>query len=217
MKLSNLISPNIPELSLKDNVVNALNLMEEYHVFHLPVVTEGKYIGLADKETLLDVDNPLKARITELLDISISPNQHINDVVKIFSTQDLSILPIKDDEDNYLGSITLENMVDTIADRHAIHELGGIIILEMDPRDYSMQQIAGIVESNDSKILSSSTHADEESKKLHVTVKVNTLEIGGILQAFERYGYTIKSSYQEHDYSKDLINQYEEFMKYMNM
>lgn len=217
MKLSNLISPEIPELSLKDNVVNALNLMEEYHVSHLPVISEGKYIGLADKETLLDVENPVKSSITELLDVFISPNQHINDVVKIFSTQDLSILPIKDEDNVYVGSITLETMVDTIAERQSVHEPGGILVFEMEPRDYSMQQIAGIVESNDSKILSSSTHSDEETGKLNVTIKVNTMEIGGILQTFERYGYRVKSSYQEHDYSKDLLNQYEEFMKYMNM
>lgn len=217
MKLKNLISSEIPELSLKDNVVNALNLMDEYHVSHLPVTSDGKYIGLADKEALLDVDNPLKASITELLDVFILPNQHINDVVKIFSTQDLSILPIKDEEDSYIGSITLETMVDTVADRHAVHEPGGIIVFVMEPRDYSMQQIAGIVESNDSKILNSSTHSDEETGQLNVTIKVNTMEIGGILQAFERYGYQIKSSYQERDYSQDLLNQYEEFMKYMNM
>lgn len=217
MKVKDLISINIPELSLKDNVENALNLMDEFDLSHLPVITEEKYIGLVDKKELEKIDNPVKSVLNQLIDVFVLPNQHIYDAVKLFSTLDLTVLPVKDENDNYLGCITLENMVNNVALGQAVHEPGGIIVLQMNQNDYSMQEIAGIVESNNSKILSTNTHTDEESGKLDVTIKVSTQQINGILQTFERYNYFVKSSFQEHDYSQDLINRYDEFMKYLNM
>ena len=51
-----LISQSIPFLQLDDTVGKALQEMSDFHVSHLPVVNEEKYIGLISEDILLDND-----------------------------------------------------------------------------------------------------------------------------------------------------------------
>ena len=93
---------------------------------------------------------------------------------------------------------------------------GSIITLEMNIRDYSMVEIAKIVESDDAKILASYLTSSIDTTKLEVTIKVNKTDITRILHTFSRYDYTVTASYNESEYYEDLKQRYEAFMRYLN-
>ena len=52
-----LISNSIPYLHKSDKVYHALQLMNDYHVAHLPIVEEEKYLGIISEEQLLHSDD----------------------------------------------------------------------------------------------------------------------------------------------------------------
>lgn len=68
-----------------------------------------------------------------------------------------------------------------------IHEPGSIVVLEMNQVDYSLQQIAQIVEGNDGRVLSAYSHVLPGTMRLEVTLKINREDISDILQSFEHY------------------------------
>ena len=220
MNVLNIISNDIPELGLSDLVNNALNLMDEYRISHLPVVNDGLLVGIVSEEELEMMEYPTRSLVDqhkEYLDIHVKGDQHIFDAVKLFSHYNLTILPVVGLNKEYLGSITLEQMVDSIAQIQAVNEVGGIVVLEMNSRDYSMQHIGGIVESNNYKILSSSVTSVQDSALVEVTLKINTENIAPVLQTFERYDYTIKATFQESSLNEDLKDRFDEFMNYLNI
>ena len=47
----------IPRLQLEDTVGKALQLINDFKVSHLPVVSEEKYLGLISEDDLLDAEN----------------------------------------------------------------------------------------------------------------------------------------------------------------
>jgi acetoin utilization protein AcuB len=49
-----LIDNTIPQLQLHDTVVKALQLMSDFKITHLPVVSQEKFLGLISEEDLLD-------------------------------------------------------------------------------------------------------------------------------------------------------------------
>ena len=52
------LSSNIlPQLQLSDTVAKALQLMSDFKITHLPVVSEEKYLGLIREDDLLDEEN----------------------------------------------------------------------------------------------------------------------------------------------------------------
>ncbi len=220
MKLDRIIAHDIPELSLSDNGVNALNLMEQFGIEHLPVVQDGKFIGLVCEDEILSMDNPTQAfhlNHHEYPMFCLASNRHIYDAMKVIVEQKLTLLPVIDAEVNYLGSITLQTLLQGLYQIQSVNELGAILVLEMNMYDYSLSQIAQIVEGNDAKILNVSMSAVPNTTKVEITLKINKEDLNPILQTFNRYDYTVVDTYMEPKFSEDLKERYEEFMKFLNM
>ena len=58
--------------------------------------------------------------------------------------------------------------------------------------DYSLAEVAQIVEYNEAKVLSCYVTCMPDSNKVEITLKVNTARIEPILDTFIRYRYVIK-------------------------
>src|ERR1700742_1867122 len=52
-----ILSASIPSFHLNDPVSQALDLMADFHVTHLPVVVEDKLAGLVSEDNLLNVED----------------------------------------------------------------------------------------------------------------------------------------------------------------
>jgi acetoin utilization protein AcuB len=81
--------------------------------------------------------------------------------------------------------------------------------------DYSLAQMAQIVESNNAKILSSFITSSPDSNKLEVTLKINEIELDRIIRTFERYDYTISASFQKGIFDDDLQLRYETLINFL--
>lgn len=220
MTIKDYISQDCPELTRLDSPVNALNLMDEYQVSHLPVVENGKYLGLVSEDELEVRDRPSQGLISgtqDLLAIKIASHQHIYDALRLVSENHITVIPVVNEENDYLGCITRTALLEGLAKAQSVGDPGGIIVLEMKANDYSLREIADIVEGNDAKILSLTLSNPADSILLEVTLKINQTDLNGILQTFNRYDYVVKVHFQEPRYEVDLKNKYEEFMKYLNI
>jgi hypothetical protein len=129
----------------------------------------------------------------------------------------ITVLPVLDEKQNFLGSIPLAALLKEFSLLVAIHDQGGVIVLEMNEHDYSMTQIAQIIEGNDGKILSCYLNNIENSTRVELTIKTNKEDLSGILQTFGRYNYTIKASFYQAEFKDDIKNRFDSFMNYINM
>jgi acetoin utilization protein AcuB len=215
-----LISAAIGTLNPTDTGAFALGLMDELHVSQLPVVNEKEYLGLisdTDIYTLNILEEPVNSQKFLLNFCYVREDQHIYEVMKLFSSLHLSILPVVDEKNLYLGCITLGNLVQTFSEITAIENPGGIIVLEINDKDYLLTEIAQIVESNDAKVLSMYITSHPDSTKLEVTLKINKIDVGPILQTFNRYDYIISASYTEDTYTENLQDRFDSLMNYLNI
>jgi hypothetical protein len=127
----------------------------------------------------------------------------------------LSVLPILDEQENYLGCTSIYEVMTVIANTGSIKDSGGIIVLEVNSVDYSMAQIAQIVESNNARILSAYILSNHESTKLDVTLKINQMDLTHIVRTFERYDYVVKTSYQKGFGDDDIQKRYDSLMNFL--
>ena len=102
-----------------------------------------------------------------------------------------------------------------LANIGSIKEQGAILVLTINAIDYSMAQIAQIVESNSAKILSSFIFSTPDSSKLEVTLKINELDLTRIIKTFERFDYTIKASFQIGNGDDGIQANFEALMNFM--
>jgi hypothetical protein len=124
---------------------------------------------------------------------------------------------VLNEKEQYLGLIHLSTLLQYFAEMASMKESGGLLILELNLHDYSLSEIARIVESNDAKILSLYISSQVDSTKLELTIKINRTDLSGIIQTFTRYNYTIKASFHQSEYVDDLKDRFDSFMSFLNI
>ncbi len=215
-----LISDTIMPLQTSDTGMTALNWMEEFKVSHLPIVNNSDFLGLIAETDIYELNNydePLGNHPLSLKNPYVNEEQHVYDIIRLVYEQKLTLIPVVDSNNRYLGSITLQCLTKYFARLAAVDNPGGIIVLEMGIRDFQLSEIARIVESSDALILSLYVLTLPDSTKMEVTIKVNRMDIGPLLATFNRYNYTIKASFFEKDYDQTLQDRYDSLMKYLDI
>ncbi len=221
MLAKDLVSDVIPALRTSDTGARALSWMEIFRISHLPIVNNQEFLGLISDTDIYDLgmtDEPIGNHKLSLFSPFVYAGQHIYEIIEIASRLKLTVIPVLDDNKNYIGLIGQADLVDRFAELTAASEPGGLIILEMNHHDYSLSQIAQIVESNNARILSLYITNNEESTLMEVTIKINNTDLTSVIKTFDRYNYNIKASIMDDENLDHFYqNRYEQFMRYLNV
>lgn len=221
MVAKDLISDVVPSLKTSDTAQTALNWMEIFRVSHLPIVNNQDFLGLISDSDIYDMnqpEEPIGNHVLTLLKPYVTTEQHLFEVIGIASRLKLTVVPVLDEKNHFKGVITTNDLVRYLAGISSMDQPGGIIVLEMTDRDYSLSQIAQIVESNNVKVLSMYITSPPESTKLEVTIKVNTNDLVSVIRTFERYNYDVKTWVTSDDSMDRFYSErFDLFMKYLNI
>lgn len=220
MIAKDLISGTVLPLKASDTGLVALHWFDEFRVSHLPVVSDSQLLGLISEDDVFaaaSFEEPVWNYPLQLQNISILHSRHIYEAIKLFADYKLTTLPVVDEKGNYLGLITLYDLVENMAATAAVSNPGGILVLDLNVNDFSMVEIAQIVEENDTKILSMYVNSPADTTRLELTMKLNRIDIQPVIQSFIRHDYTIKASFFESGYFDGLRDRYEMLMNYLNI
>src|SRR6478672_3041938 len=188
-----LISNSIPYLHKEDKVHHALQLMNDYHVAHLPVVENDAYLGIVSEEQLLQSDDENTINQLQVTDgtTSVQGKDHFLKAIQAAVVNKLSIVPVVE-EKQLLGIVTYNDLLRNASEFMSLNEPGALIVLELESKNYSFTEINRIVESNDAQITQLNTLTDAETGIMQVTIRLNKLEVSDIISTFQRYEYNIK-------------------------
>lgn len=220
MYAASLISYSVPPLKLSDSGAKAQMWMNDFHVRHLPVVKDGKLLGILSEDEVLnfvDAESTIEESKAVLLYRFVSAQKHLYDIMKLVVNYNLTIIPILNDNGDYMGLITIEDLIKKLADTGSITHPGGVLVLEMAPRDYSLSKIAQIIEMENATILSSFISSPYGNNDLELTLKLNKEDLKHIVATLERFEYNVKSSFYESDFIDPLQDRYDELMRYLNV
>lgn len=219
MLANQLITNHYPTVEPGDKVSFALQLMEDFDMLHAAVLNDKKFAGLISKMDLMDADDNMlvKELNRHFLQKSVKPREHFLSALKLAAQNNLSIVPVVDNEQEWIGAITYSDLLKTSAQFTGAEEQGAVIVLEMERKSYSFGEISRLVETNDSYITQFNTFFETETGLLVVTIKINKVEISGILSTFQRYDYTIRYFIGEEQYENELRYNYDHLMSYLRI
>jgi acetoin utilization protein AcuB len=215
-----LINQTIPPLKTTDNAEKALRWMEELRITQLPVIDGQVYVGLISEDLIFQINDPslhLKDFPLFAANAYAQRFQHFFDVLKIALDNNIQVVAVLDEDKNFLGVITVHSTIVAFA-QSAVQEPGGIIVLSMNERDYSLSEISRLVESNDAKILSSYVCPDHsDAMKIKLTIKLNRNDISRVVATLERFDYRIIAKFQNAPDTDDDKERLDLLLKYLNM
>lgn len=219
MLAKTLISKTIEPLKTSDTGEFALGAMNDYNVNHFPIVNNEQLLGLISNQDIMDSDisEAIGSYSLALTKAYVQDDEHLYEVMRLLSEHQLTIIPVVDEDQNYVGVVTQSDLIKFFADTGSFSEPGSIVVLEIVKSDYSMAEISQIVESEGAVILSSFITTNLDETVMDVTLKLNKNQIHNIISNFERYSYKIKFSFQETEVFDTVKERYDSLMSYLNV
>lgn len=219
MLVKDFLTKDIPVLKSFDTVEYGLGLMDDFKIKHLPLTEDGLYRCLVSEKELLSLSGS-KSTVGEavLFAPSVTESNHLLEALALVARYKLSFLPVILPSGEYVGGITSDGLLNAISDFTNAEAEGSIIMLEVLPLDYSLSDIARLVESNHSHIISMLSHTDKVTGRLLISIKIDLEDASPVIRSFERFNYTVLYYFMKKGMVDDLLEQrMSELMYYINM
>lgn len=215
-----LSSQTLPVLHLQDKVYQALELMNDNRVTHLPVVDGEKYVGTISEEDLLQAENDhstLETLEQSFFNVSVKEEEHFLKAIQVAAENGLSVVPVVSEENELVGSVAYNDLLKFSSEFMSLSEPGGLIVMEMESNQYSFNEISKLVEANDAQITQLNTSNDAETGMMQITIRINKPEISDLVAAFQRHEYNVKYFFGEELYTNELRSNYDNLMNYLKI
>lgn len=203
-----------------DSIQQALEKLQDMLCKELVVLNGDDFIGLVNETILLDAedeDAPLSSIKINTAPIQLKFNQHPYDALVMITVYNSTIIPVLDQDNKYIGVSTQLDILKAISSIQSQNESGAIIVLATGLHDFSLSQIAHLVESDNCRILNCATKINLESDHIEVTLKVDKSNINALLNSFLRHNYLVLETHNTIAAFDDTADRYQQLMNYINI
>jgi len=219
MIINDYILKEIKPLTSKNTVKEARNLCRNLPVTHVLIVEENRLIGCfseSDIQTLEDKSKTLSSISYLLNHFHATKETTLLELIKLFADNNCNVISVLDKKQNYLGYYELSDVLDVFTDSPFLYHENETLIVEKDVKDFSMSEVAQIVETNKG-VLKGMFISSETTQKVQVNLQIVSEEINEIIQTFRRYEYHVVTVHEDDFYLEDLKNRSEYLQKYLDI
>ncbi len=219
MNMKEYILNDIDVLKLNSSIKRAQEICNAHSLTHVPIVENNKLIGCiseSDFETIDDSTSSVSEYSHLLTNFFTNERETLLENIKIFADNETNIVPVLNQEKNYLGYYELNDLLDLVCSTPFIYNEGVTLVVEKVRKNFSMSEICQIIESNQCKLLGLYISA-EISDTTQVTIKISSEDVNEVIQTFRRYNYSVISQHKDDFYLQDLKYKSEYLQKYLDM
>lgn len=214
-----MISPEITPLQPGQTVEEALHRMEQLSVSHLPLVKDGFFEGLLSEDDLLDAapEDSLESLHADLQAYAVNAEEHFLSAARTMASRNLTIVPVVTASREYVGAIDRDTLFMQLVQQTGVLTGGAMVMLEMEPQQFSISELSKLVETNDAHITQLNTVVNEMSGLLTVTIRINKQEVSDIVATLQRYDYHVAYYSGEEHYENELRRNYNHLMNFLTI
>jgi len=219
MKLSEYIINDIKPLNNKSKISDLQLLFNQLTYSHIPIENDDHvFLGSfsATDAHCFETGKQLNDYSYAIEDFFVKNKTLWLDVLEAFARNSSNIMPVLDENNKYLGYYDLNDIISLFGESPFFTAPGGIMVVEKGFNDYSLSEIAQIVESNNGKVLGAFV-SKMNNEIIQVTIKIGNVGLSAIMHTFRRYNYTIVSGHEEDSYTESLKERSDYLNKYLNI
>ena len=113
---------------------------------------------------------------------------------------------------NFASAITPDQFLELAENEYSL------VILDVLAKDYTLSEIARLVEDNNAKIVRLDALPTEDGLSLFVSLKMDVSDISAVLRSFERFNYNVIYYYMKEDeISDNYDDRLNELLHYLDM
>ncbi len=217
-EILNYINNDYRPFNSNETIFEVRGFFDEADFSHFPVIENTIFIGNITKDDAesFDLDKNIADYRYSLEGFFVRNNMIWLDILGVFAKNNTNIVPVLDENNQYIGYYELESIVNFFNETPFLKEQGSLIVVKKQFSEYSMGQITQIVESNNGKLLGLFI-SDSDPEFVQITVKISSGNVNEIIQSFRRYDYEIVSNHQEDSYINILKERSEYLERYLSI
>lgn len=212
---------DFPLLSIQTSISELMQLAFEFNIFHFPISNNGNYLGSLALDMLNEDEINENKKVADfkedLILFSVKDDGYILNSIFEFAEKQTSSAAVINSEGQIIGLLRSNDIFKYLANSTSYKEEGVYISLKLETRDYNLQEIARIVESNNAKILSLQIESSDNKNDLLVTIKINSKNISHVLATFDRFDYNYVTHAAIDTKDEYYLGRYNLLMKYLNL
>lgn len=200
---------NIISVFPEASISLAFKLMREQSVRQLPVVENGRLVGMVT-ETLLSEVSPSKAtslsvyelnyildktKVADIMDknvVTCTENMSIEDVALLMNEKDVNMIPVVDENHMLKGIITRNDIIASFLDILAARGKGSRIVLIAKDRPGTLADIGTLLKERNYNIVHILNLPTDNPEESELIIRVDTVADDSLLQLLTEKGYRIE-------------------------
>jgi len=201
-----------------DRIESLIEACNHYGFSHLPVVEKNIYRGMIRCDDLIEIDDknqPLKNFVHLLEKIYLSQPMDWTETLSIMMRNEANVMGVLDLGGHYNGIRLLDDVLNLMTEKAFINEKGYVLVISKLTADFSISQVAQIIESDGGTILG--ILVNETGQNTELEVKIKTDDINEIIQTFRRYDYNIITQMEEDLHLQELKEHSDFLRRYLEM
>ena len=216
--IEEIIKTDVSPLFINESGINSLSIMDQQKVHQLPVIDLQKnFLGIVNDEIIMeleDLNDPLFVLKNKFNFQFIFKDSHMFEAMKIISQNHLANLPVVDKNYNYIGLISIVDVLNgfNIYDDFMSNKF--IIVISSTPKNYILSEIYRIIEDNNGIVNKFWRVIKNDKVELNLIIDSERKE--RIIRALERYNYKISACFFENDKKNNFDDNFESLYKYLN-
>ena len=181
------------------DVADVIASMREGGLECVPVVHDGRFLAMLTLLDLLPILQSVKKSRQRLRDLkleqsgSIGRNEHLFDVFSRIGSFRGTLIPVSDEDGNYVGVIQKGTLFEKIATVFHLGDVGMTLELDIPAFELKLSEVIATLEKNDATVLSFGMYRrSAESDGMVVSFRVQTHDLFRLVKNLEKYGYSIR-------------------------
>jgi acetoin utilization protein AcuB len=211
MLVRDVLTPNVISVSPKTTLPEAVRLMRERGIRHLPVVEDGKLVGIvSDRDLKRAMASPATSlevhELTYLLNrlavgeimtrtvITIGAMFPVEEAARLMVMEKVSALPVTD-ADRLIGIVTETDVLDLFVRAMGAGTPSSRLDVRLGDRQNALAEVVRLAEDAGAVVSSVMTLVDREGRR-EAVLRLATINPGPAVKALEARGYTVTAPWR---------------------
>lgn len=198
--------------------INHIDLGIETTDTHAIITDNTNFRGMVQKDDLVLINqSKFTKELPQYVEFFYATEYHtILDVFSLFLKHQTDILPVLDEDNNLIGGLSFDEVLDLLNDTEFISHNTDTILLKKEIANFSYSEITQTLESLNAQILGMFT-CKVDHTSIEFIVKLKHLGLNEVLQTLRRYEYDILSKHEDDVYRDDLKERSDYLTKFLNI
>jgi len=196
MRIERRMSRDLITIASGTSIQNAIKLMKQHSVRHLPVVDDGRFVGFVTESDLrglviasmLDEITIDHVMITNPL--TVRPDDSVEKAALLLYTHKIGGLPVVQEDGRLVGIITVADVLEAFIEFMGMLQTSARLDVVLKPEPDSFEKVSGLISEFGGQVISVGVTVEKRYGEVH-SFRLKKLDVAPLAERLNQEGHQV--------------------------